>query len=99
VAFQDRFAGKEKKLTFGAYPTITLTETRQRREEAKRLLANGVDPGEIRKARKEEAFPFSRVSRHGEMMSRQIYIILHSNSSNFYQPGMPFPLTCLCVRS
>ena len=52
--FKYRFAGKEKKLAFGAYPIITLAEARQRREEAKRLLAGDVDPAEVRKARKEE---------------------------------------------
>ena len=43
-----RFAGKEKRLSFGVYPGATLAEARQRREEARTLLANGVDPGEIR---------------------------------------------------
>jgi integrase len=52
--YKYRFAGKEKKLAFGAYPTITLAEARKRREDAKLLLANGVDPGEIKKAQKEE---------------------------------------------
>lgn len=52
--FKYRFAGKEKKLTFGAYPTISLAEARQRRGDAKKLLANGVDPGEVKKAQKAE---------------------------------------------
>ena len=43
-----RFAGKEKRLSFGVHPGATLAEARQRREEARTLLANGVDPGEIR---------------------------------------------------
>jgi len=47
-----RFAGKERLLSFGAYPTITLADARQRREDARKLLANGVDPGEIKKAQK-----------------------------------------------
>ena len=50
--FKYRFADKEKKLTFGAYPAITLADARQRREDARKLLANGVDPGETRKAQK-----------------------------------------------
>lgn len=47
-----RFNDKEKKLSLGAYPAVTLAEARQRREDAKKLLANGVDPGEMKKALK-----------------------------------------------
>jgi len=47
-----RFAGKEKRLSFGAYPAIALSDARNRREDAKRLLANGVDPGAMKKALK-----------------------------------------------
>jgi integrase len=45
-----RFNGKEKKLSLGSYPEISLAEARQRREEARALVANEVDPGEIKKA-------------------------------------------------
>ncbi len=45
-----RFNGKEKKLSIGSYPEISLAEARQRKEEARTLLANEVDPGEIKKA-------------------------------------------------
>ncbi|WP_163338826.1 integrase arm-type DNA-binding domain-containing protein [Desulfopila sp. IMCC35008] len=45
-----RFNGKEKKLSLGSYPEISLAEARQRREEARTLVANEVDPGEIKKA-------------------------------------------------
>ncbi|WP_243373618.1 integrase arm-type DNA-binding domain-containing protein [Geotalea sp. SG265] len=48
-----RFAGKEKLLSLGAYPAVTLADARQRRDEAKRLLTNGVDPGELKKSQKE----------------------------------------------
>jgi len=50
--FKYRFNGKEKKLTFGSYPSISLTDARQRRADARKLLANGVDPSEIKKAQK-----------------------------------------------
>jgi integrase len=39
-----RFGGKQKTLAMGAYPTVTLKAARDKREEAKRLLANGIDP-------------------------------------------------------
>lgn len=41
--FKYRFEGKEKLLSFGSYPALSLADARQRREEARKLLANGVD--------------------------------------------------------
>lgn len=43
--FKYRFAGKEKTLTFGAYPEVSLREARERRDEARRMLRDGLDPG------------------------------------------------------
>lgn len=43
-----RFGGKEKLLSFGRYPEVTLASARERRKEAKAQLANGVDPGAAR---------------------------------------------------
>lgn len=43
--FKYRFGGKEKLLAFGVYPEISLADARNRRDEARRLLANGIDPG------------------------------------------------------
>ncbi len=40
-----RFGGKEKKLAFGAYPTVTLANARKLREEARAVLSAGDDPG------------------------------------------------------
>ena len=49
-----RFLNKQKKLSIGIYPTITLAEARNQREEAKRLLANGLDPSSVKKEIKQE---------------------------------------------
>lgn len=40
-----RFDGKQKMLAIGVYPEITLADTRTGRNEARKLLANGVDLG------------------------------------------------------
>ena len=45
-----RFAGKEKKLSFGTYPDVSLSDARTKRDEARKILANGSDPGEVKKA-------------------------------------------------
>ena len=47
-----RFDGKQKTLALGAYPAVTLALARERRDNAKTLLAQGVDPSEHRKAEK-----------------------------------------------
>lgn len=45
-----RYGGKEKRISLGIYPDISLKDARQRRDDARKLLANEVDPGENRKA-------------------------------------------------
>jgi integrase len=45
-----RFAGKQKTLALGAYPTVSLEEARRHRDEAKKLLARSIDPSVQRKA-------------------------------------------------
>jgi integrase len=47
-----RFAGKQKALALGIYPTVSLAEARSRRDDAKKLLAGGIDPSVQRKANK-----------------------------------------------
>ena len=49
-----RFGGKEKRISLGTYPPIGLKDARQRRDEAKELLAKGIDPGEQKKEAKAE---------------------------------------------
>lgn len=50
---QYRFDGKQKTLALGVYPEITLSEARQRRDEAKRQIATGTDPSEQKKVDKQ----------------------------------------------
>jgi len=47
--FKYRFNGKEKRQALGTYPATSLAKARERRDEARRLLADGVDPSENRK--------------------------------------------------
>jgi integrase len=48
-----RYAAKSKTLSFGKYPLISLAEVREKAFEAKKLLANGMDPGALKKANKQ----------------------------------------------
>jgi integrase len=48
-----RYHGRQKTLAFGRYPDVSLTDARDRRDDAKRLLRQGTDPGVIVKAEKQ----------------------------------------------
>lgn len=47
-----RFAGKQKTLALGVYPDVSIADARDRRDYARKLLANGDDPGEAKQAAK-----------------------------------------------
>ena len=47
-----RFGGKEKRLAFGVYPGVALKMAREKRDDARSQLTNGIDPAEERRAEK-----------------------------------------------
>ncbi|EGW1917256.1 DUF4102 domain-containing protein [Salmonella enterica] len=49
-----RFDGKQKIFSIGVNPTVSLADARQRRDEAKRLLAQGIDPNAKKQAEVKE---------------------------------------------
>lgn len=51
--FKYRFDGKERELSLGVYPEVSLKLARTRREDARRTVAQGIDPSAERKAAKE----------------------------------------------
>ncbi len=51
-----RFAGKQKTLAIGVYPDVSLADARVRCHEARKLLANNVDPSAAKQAQKEATF-------------------------------------------
>jgi hypothetical protein len=44
-----RHQGKQKQLSLGSYPLVSLANARDARESARRLLISGIDPSEARK--------------------------------------------------
>ena len=50
--FKYRFGGKEKRLSLGVYPDVSLKEARLRCEDARRMLTREIDPSEHRQALK-----------------------------------------------
>ncbi len=57
-----RFAGKQKLLSLGPYPSVGLREARDKRKDAKKLLRENVDPSEVRRQAKEAAAEAARNS-------------------------------------
>ena len=77
-----RFSGKQKTLAIGVYPAVTLAKARQRREEAKALLADGIDPGVVKQAQK-VALTVSAESTY-EAIAREFHGIKKSGWSDTY---------------
>lgn len=64
-----RFLGKEKRLSHGTYPDVSLAEARAKRDVARKLLAAGVDPGAHRKATR--AATIERAANSFEVVARE----------------------------
>ncbi len=47
-----RYLSKEKRISFGAYPLVSLADARDKRDDAKRLLLENIDPSTARKEKK-----------------------------------------------
>lgn len=67
--FKYRFGGKEKRISLGVYPDVGLRDARERRDGARKLLANGVDPGVARKVQK--AATVERTANSFEAVARE----------------------------
>ena len=64
-----RFNGKEKRISLGVYPDVSLKVARDRRDEARKLLTDGIDPSENRKAMK--ASRIERAANSFEVVARE----------------------------
>lgn len=59
-----RHGGKEKRLSLGTYPDTSLADARSKRDDARKLLAAGIDPSEQRKVEKADWSEQERNKRH-----------------------------------
>ncbi len=64
-----RCGGKEKRLSLGVYPAVSLRDARDRRDAARKLLANDIDPSENRKAK--NVAKIERASNSFEVVARE----------------------------
>ncbi len=66
-----RYGGKEKRLSLGVYPEVSLRLARARRDDARKLLAEGIDPSDNRKALK--SAKADRAANSLEIIAREWY--------------------------
>jgi integrase len=79
-----RFDGKEKLLSCGVYPDTSLAKAREKCDAARKLLADGIDPGQHRKATKasritQNANSFEAVAREWHSKYSPTWAPSHSN--------------------
>jgi Arm DNA-binding domain len=72
-----RFGGKEKRLSLGVYPDVSLKDARECRDAAPKLLADGIDPSENRKAQK--AAYADRAANSFEVVAREWFAKYSAN--------------------
>jgi integrase len=72
--FRYRLGGVEKLLTLGAYPDVTLKRAREKRDDARKLVADGIDPSAKRQAEKAlQADTFEAIAREWlELQSKSL---------------------------
>ncbi|MDA8364707.1 MAG: integrase arm-type DNA-binding domain-containing protein [Gammaproteobacteria bacterium] len=69
--FRYKFNGKEKLLSLGTYPDVSLKVARERRDAARKLVADGIDPSATRKAQKSARA--DRAANSFEAITREWY--------------------------
>jgi integrase len=83
--FDYRYAGKRKTLALGVYPGVKLAEARERRDNARKLLQNDIDPAQHRKEtkamRKDQAVnSFEAIAREWFTKNKHIWSESHSRT-------------------
>jgi integrase len=81
--FKYRIGSKEKLLALGSYPELALADARDKRDEARKLVAKGIDPADLRKAEKaraEGADTFKAVAEEWIAKNRQTWAPRHTES-------------------
>ncbi len=80
--FDYRFAGKRKALALGVYPEVKLIEAREKRDDARKLIANGSDPGPARKVQK--SIQIEQTENSFEAIAREWHGKYSSNWADSY---------------
>lgn len=81
--FKYRFIGREKLLALGVYPDVGLKDARTKRDDARKQLANNIDPGLVKQQEKEalkikSAHAFEVVAREWHESKKQTWSVNHA---------------------
>jgi integrase len=90
--FDYRFSGKRKTLALGVYPDTSLKQARDKRDEARKQIAEGIDPGETKKAAKiAKSNDFERITRDwlASTAHKLSAITLHNKTQRFERHVFP----------
>jgi hypothetical protein len=84
--FKYRFNNKEKVRAFGTYPEISLADAREKRDAARKQVANDIDPGEVHKAQKKATLAvtensFEVVAREWHEKFKQRWTKVHADTT------------------
>ena len=97
-----RFAGKQKTLALGVYPAVSLAKARQRRDKARELLADGIDPSTAKQEDKQAkadaaANTFEAVARDWLIKTKaKRAAITHLKVATWLEKDA-FPLSAICL--
>ncbi|EKS73136.1 putative integrase [Burkholderia sp. SJ98] len=75
-----RIGGKEKRISLGVFPDVSLQAARERRDEARKLIEKGVDPSRVRKA--QAATRRERDANSFEVVAREWHAAFSSQNSD-----------------
>lgn len=90
--FRYHYGGKEKLLSLGAYPDVSLKRAREKRDEARRLVADGIDPSAQRqKERLSQSITFEAIadewlSLQSKKLALETQSILRSRLKSYLYP-------------
>lgn len=92
--FRYRFGGDEKMLSLGVYPAVSLADAREKRNDARKLLRQGVDPGALRKqqAAPPEAETFEAVAREWHDQYKSTWVAHYAERIMFRLERDVFPV-------
>jgi integrase len=78
--FDYRFEGKRKTFALGVYPDVSLKEAREKRDEARKLIAQGIDPSAQKKATKAaESETFEAIAREWFIKFQPSWVASHAD--------------------
>jgi integrase len=90
--FKYHFQGREKLISLGLYPTVTMKDARERAAAARRSLANGIDPSEQRKQEKtayQNTFELVAMEWHEQQSSKWSEVYSKTNLSRMKRNLFP----------